>query len=34
MIINKNQKGENMITNVALVLLNIWTAVISILTTL
>lgn len=34
MIINKNQKGENMITNVAMVLLNIWTAVISIFATI
>lgn len=33
-MININQKGENMLTNVAMVLLNIWTAVISILGTI
>lgn len=33
-MININQKGENMLTNVAMVLLNIWTAVISIFTTI
>lgn len=33
-MININQKGENMLTNVTMVLLNIWTAVISIFTTI
>ena len=33
-MVNTNQKGENMLTNVAMVLLNIWTAVISIFTTI
>ena len=33
-MVNTNFKGENMLTNVAMVLLNIWTAVISIFATI